>query len=114
MKNIRYTLLAALVLAAPTVAQAQAPGTPGGPPVGAPGAPGTTAAAPAADTGAVTNTVVESTTTTSNGIEPGGIAITDETMTTELANTGGEPMLLSLMGLSMVAGAFFLRRRVTG
>ncbi len=117
MKNIRWTILAALLLAAPTAVQAQAPGAPTGPPPGVTGAPG--APTTPTDTGAVTNAAVDSTTTTttttsSPGIGMDEVAITDETMTTELANTGGEPLILSLMGLSMAAGAFFLRRRVTG
>jgi LPXTG-motif cell wall-anchored protein len=123
MKNLRWTILASLLLAANGVAQAQvasssapmAPST-----AGAPGAAGT-ATAGTADTGSISNdTATTSTTTTtettsSGGIGPDGVAITDDTMdqTTELANTGGEPIIITLFGLSIAAGAFFMRRRVS-
>ncbi len=117
MKNTRWTVLAALVMATPAFAQTQ----PGGPPMGAPmmGAPGAAVGGATADSGAITNgasTETTTTTTTSTeGIGPDGTALIVEPgmETTELANTGGEPIVMSLLGLSMAMGAFALRRRVS-
>lgn len=118
MKNIRWTILAALILAAPTVAHAQVQA----PPAGAPGVTGstttTTTTTSAPDSGVIDTSAP--TITSSTGIEPGSMSVTDATSstttskTTALANTGGEPLVISMLGLSMAAGAFFLRRRVTG
>lgn len=110
MKNTRWTILAALLLAATSVAQAQE-----NPEGGAPAAP----AAGTVDSGAISNaqtTQTTTTTTSSAGIGPDGAAMEGETMmgeTTELANTGGEPVLMSLLGLSMALGALAMRKRVS-
>ncbi|PQV64601.1 hypothetical protein B1R32_10494 [Abditibacterium utsteinense] len=127
MKNTRWTLLAALVLAAPTVAQAQtSPQPPSGVPMGSsmmpPGSGSMSGgsmggSSMSGDSGSITNGAsTESTTTTSTtGIGPDGVSMEVEPgmETTELANTGGEPVLMSLLGLSMAMGAFALRRRVS-
>jgi LPXTG-motif cell wall-anchored protein len=132
MKNLRWTILASLLLAANGVAQAQTPATvaPAAPMTSSgmtrPDSGGTTgttgtATGGTADSGSITNDTSTTTTTTttettsSGGIGPDGVAITDDTMgsTTELANTGGEPIILTLVGLSIAAGAFFMRRRVS-
>ncbi len=128
MKNTRWTLLAALVMAAPAFAQSMSSMTPqqmqqmermrGGTPSGA--VPNTAApggSAVGGDSGAISNASVTdttTTTTTTEGIGPDGLAIAIEpgTETTELANTGGAPIAMSLLGLSMAMGAFALRRRV--
>ncbi len=122
MKNTRWTILAALLLAATSVAHAQAPGTPGAP-IGDPRGgieSGATGAAPGAtaDTGAISNaqtTQTTTTTTSSSGIGPDGVSaeVDPGVETTELANTGGEPVLMSLFGLSMALGAFAIRKRVS-
>jgi LPXTG-motif cell wall-anchored protein len=121
MKNTRWTLLAALVMAAP--AFAQSPGSAGMPPEAmqamrnANGAPGGTAVN--GDSGTISNATVTDTTTmtsTTEGISPDGIAVAVEPgmQTTELPSTGGAPITMSLLGLSMAMGAFALRRRVQG
>lgn len=101
MKNIRWTLLAALILAAPTAVQAQDPNVP----------------ITNAESGAVTNAEAETTTTTTtttSGIEAEGTTALDETtQTTELANTGGAPLVMSLGGMALAMGALCLRRRVS-
>ncbi len=108
MKNIRWTLLAALILAAPTTVQAQDASTP---PAAESGAQS------GAESGTVTNAEADTTTTTTtttSGIEAEGTTTLDETtQTTELANTGGAPLVMSLGGMAMAMGAFFLRRRVS-
>lgn len=110
MKNTRWTILAALVLAATSVAHAQdpAPLTPGAAP---------TNATAATDTGVVSNvqTTDTTTTTSSSGIGADGVAMemNPGMQTTELANTGGEPVLMSLIGLSMALGAFAIRKRIS-
>ncbi|HEX8465139.1 MAG TPA: LPXTG cell wall anchor domain-containing protein [Abditibacterium sp.] len=130
MKNLRWTILAALVLAVPSVAQAQRPDTIGGAPSSAPGGPGAPGAAgasgAAADSGSINSTGGATTdgsmSGTTNTTTPGMDTMGDSTLagdsalagdeTTELANTGGEPFLMSLAGMSLLAGAFLLRRRV--
>lgn len=106
MKNLRFTVLAALLMTAPVMAQA-------------PGAPaGTAPTGVTADSGAISNAATETTTSTTTTSTP-GIGVGDESAmmmseTTELANTGGEPVLVVFAGLAMALGAFALRRRVTG
>lgn len=101
MKNFRWTLLAALLMAAPQAANAQDPG-----------APGTTTTAPA-DAGAITNSTTATETTTTTGISPDATAVDVTPLEGEgtLANTGGAPILMSLSGLALAAGAFGLRRK---
>ncbi len=107
MKNLRWTILAALLLAAPSVVQAQD------------AAATTTTSSP--ESGTVSNASGATTTTTTTTANPGipmeNSAMTDETtatsQTTRLGNTGGEPLLMSLAGMSLAMGAFFLRRRVS-
>lgn len=105
MKNLRWTILAALILAAPCAVQAQT--------------------APATDAGAVTNAPAPAASTAGAGIPAEGTAevgtttdvmedVTTTEQTTRMVNTGGEPILMSLLGMSVAMGAFFLRRRVTG
>jgi len=100
MKNIRLTILAALLLAAPSAVQAQVAAT-----------------APGADTGAVTNAPAAPTTTANEGIPAETAAVSSETTetteTTSLGNTGGAPLLMTLGGMSLAMGAYFLRRRVS-
>lgn len=80
-------------------------------------------AAPAAgDAGAITNSQTETTTTTSTtgGIAPaastdvvdGDASMEGTDGTTQLANTGGEPLMFVLAGLSLAGGAMLLRRKV--
>lgn len=142
MKNTRWTILAALVMAASSVAQAQPVGgpptgfvPPTGPPTGFSGAPGGFSGAPSgaipggsipggstvggasADSGAVSNadSTITSTTTSSSGIGPDGASIELEPSgdTTALPNSGGEPVIMTLIGLSVALGAFALRKRVS-
>ena len=112
MKNIRWTILAALILAAPNVAHAQRPDD-----ASAQTAPGTTGAT--TDAGSISNAGGTSTDTsmtqTTQTTTPGMDTMSDTTMldeTTSMPNTGGEPLIMSLAGMSLAAGAFFLRRRV--
>ena len=112
MKNTRWTILAALLLAATSVAHAQAPVDPA--------APATPTVAATPDSGIITNSQTidtTSTTTSAPGIGAEGMAMEGDASTTgettELANTGGEPILMSLVGLSMAMGAFALRKRVS-
>ena len=103
MKNTRLALLAALLMAAPHAAHAQAPGAPG-------------AATAPADPGAVSNATEAATTTTTTtttaGISPdASIEATPLEGEGTLADTGGAPLLMSLSGLALAAGAFGLRRK---
>lgn len=117
MKNTRLTLIAALLLAATSVAHAQAPIDPAANPAAA------GATAPTADTGTVSNaqaTTTTTTTTSAPGIGADGVSVDvdpattmESSDTTQLANTGGEPVLMSLVGLSMALGAFAIRKRVS-
>ncbi len=119
MKNTRLTLVAALLLAATSAAHAQAPGAPGAFPDSREGGVATTTAPGATvDSGTISNaqtTEITSTETTSSGIGPDGVSVDiDPSLeTTELANTGGEPVLMSLFGLSLALGAFAVRKRVS-
>lgn len=137
MKNTRWTLLAALVLAAPSLAHAQdtsrgVPGVTSGSSSGSSGVGGSSSmgssgvggssgsmtggSTAGGDSGAITNGAsMQSTTTTSTtteGIGPDGLAVADEG-TTALPGTGGEPIVMSLLGLSMMVGAFAVRRRIS-
>ena len=76
-------------------------------------------AAPAAgDAGAITNSQTTTTTTTTNtGIAPAGevVAVDGDTTiegTTQLANTGGEPLMFVVAGFALAGGALLLRRKV--
>jgi LPXTG-motif cell wall-anchored protein len=111
MKTIRWinmTLVAAALVAANGAIQpvsAQAP---------VPGGPTTTTTT---DTGAISNAPTDSTTsttttTTTTEAAPATVEVAPATTTTELANTGGEPILMSLLGLTIAGGAYFVRRRV--
>lgn len=115
MKNFRLTVIAALLaFSASQAAFAQAP-APGEAPGGAPAA-GTTA-----DDGTISNasssTTTTTTTTTNGGISPDvDIAVTPvegEVVATNLTNTGGEPLLMSVAGLAIAMSAFALRRKVS-
>ncbi len=112
-RRISWTLLCGVTgaMLMGSAAQAQDPGAPGGPPpgysgppTGAPGAPGTGDAA----LSNVTNETVTTTTTTTD-VDP--LAATDVTAE-PLPNTGGEPLLMSMLGTMMAGGAFMLRRKV--
>ena len=111
MKNFRWILLAGLLVTAPQLAHAQPPSGPG-----SEGTPGTAATA---DTGAVSNGAATTTTTTTTAVLPDsstGVsaedAATDMGSDSKMGNTGGEPMLVVLAGLSVAAMAFGLRRKV--
>ncbi len=95
-----------------------------GAPAGAPGG-ATTGAAGTADSGAVSNAQsTESTTTTttsSSGLAPDGTSVSGGALDNSdvlasdsgaMPNTGGEPVLMSLMGLSLALGAFAVRKRI--
>lgn len=106
MKNFRWILLAGLLVTAPQLAHAQPPADGG--------TPGTTAAT---DAGGITNGAPATTTTTTTTVAPDAAAVPmDDAAMGEaepMANTGGEPMLVALAGLSVAAMAFGLRRKVT-
>ena len=111
MKKFRWILLSGLLVAATSVAQAQAPAP-------APGAPGATGAA---DAGAISNApaAATTTTTTTTGVSPdvAMVAPDDAAMNSDssssMPNTGGEPMIAVLAGLSIAGAAFAMRRKVT-
>ncbi len=124
MKKFRWILLSGLLVATTQIAQAQAPGAPGAP--GSPDGFNSPAgvAGGAADAGAITNTT---TTTTTSGLAPDGTAIdgggfvapdsaASDTMmedSSSMPNTGGEPMIAVLAGLSIAGAAVAMRRKVT-
>lgn len=101
--------LSALLFAASNAAIAQPPGSP--PSYGAPsGAPASSTSAPAP--GTVTN---QTTTTESTTVVPGADTMVTETTSFDdapLANTGGEPWMFVLGGLTLAASALMFRRRV--
>ena len=112
MKKFRWILLSGLLVAATSVAQAQAPGTDAA--AGAPGTP--------ADTGAITNAPVAATTTTTTttGIAPDSsfvpaddAAMSGSMESSQMPDTGGEPMIAVLAGLSIAGAAVAMRRKVT-
>ena len=114
MKKFRWILLSGLLVAATSVAQAQ-PQTDGAPT----GATGTV------DAGAITNVPVASTTTTTTtnatGIAPdssfteadNGAMNGDMSGSSQMPNTGGEPLIAVLAGLSIAGAAVAMRRKVT-
>ena len=127
MKKFRWILLSGLLIATTQIAQAQpsgsfdprtgpsgAPGGPGSEGFGAPGSTGT------ADAGAISNTT---TTTTTTGVAPdgstGGFIAPDDAATgdftegSSMPNTGGEPMIAVLAGLSIAGAAVAMRRKVS-
>lgn len=120
MKNFRWILLAGLLVTAPQLAQAQPPSGPGSAGPGSAGTPGTTAA----DTGSISNGAAATTTTTTTTAaapvapDASGLSAEDAATgstsdsTSSAPNTGGEPMLVALAGLSVAAMAFGLRRKV--
>ena len=131
MKNFRWILLSGLLVAATSTAQAQAPGSPGGGPSGSPiPASGSSldsssssigGTGSAADAGAITNTT---TTTTTTGVAPdasaeGGFvaaddaAVGDSASESSIPDTGGEPMIAIVAGLSIAGAALAMRRKVT-
>lgn len=110
MKKFRWILLSGLLVAATSVAQAQAPGEDG-----TPGAAGTTGTV---DAGVITNApgAATTTTTTTTGIAPDvefvpvdGAAMESSPM----PDTGGEPLIAVLAGLSIAGAAVAMRRKVT-
>ena len=118
MKKIRWILLSGLLVAATSVAQAQAPVQPGF----APGAPGTTGTNGASEEGSISNAPVAATTTTTTttGIAPDSqfvpaddAAISSDTDSSQIPNTGGEPLIMALAGLSIAGAAVAMRRKVT-
>lgn len=128
MKNTRWTLLAALVLAAPSLAYAQSPSATGSGNSMSSGSSGMSGmsgssgmssggGSAAGDNGAISNggSLVQSSssTTTTEGIGPDGFAVSPDDSTTALPGTGGEPVIMSLIGLSMMVGAFAVRRRIS-
>ena len=112
MKNLRWILLAGLLVTAPQLAQAQPP---------AAGAPGTTGTTATTDQGGISSGAATTTTTTTtavapvapdtNGVPPEDAATPGET-SSNAPDTGGEPMLVVLGGLTVAAMAFGLRRKV--
>lgn len=112
MKNIRWTLLALLLAAAPQVARAQAPIDPA-----ASGTTTTTTVTQGApDSGDISTSSTSTTTTTTSteGINPDVTAeVTPMDSTDTLPNTGGEPLIMSVAGLAIAAAAFGIRRKVT-
>ena len=130
MKNFRWTLLALLLLAAPQVARAQVSAS--GPPSASAPSVGSSAApsAPPASMGEVGGTTTTTTATADtgdittgglSGINPNGGTDLEGTMdstatgddTGALPNTGGEPVIMTLVGLAIAATAFGLLRKVT-
>ena len=125
MKQFRWILLSGLLVAATQIAQAQPPA--GDPrsssmsPSSSTGSTGGSATGSAADAGAITNTT---TTTTTTGVAPdgtngdfvdaSGAAFGDTTAdSSSMPNTGGEPMIAVLAGLSIAGAALAMRRKVT-
>jgi LPXTG-motif cell wall-anchored protein len=93
-----------------SAAYAQEPTSPSSPPPDAmsSGSPeGSGAPTGASDIGAVSNETTTTTTTTTTDVDP--YAATAE----PLPNTGGEPLLLSMLGSMVAGGAFFLRRKIS-
>lgn len=115
MKKFRWILLSGLLVAATSVAQAQAPAPSSS--LGAPGATGS-----AADAGGISNVPAASTTTTTTttGVAPDAgfiaaddAAFGDTSSTSSIPDTGGEPMIAVLAGLSIAGAAVAMRRKVT-
>ena len=120
MKNFGWILLSGLLVAATSVAHAQAPGGPGA--FGGPGAPGSTGTTDEA--GGISNAPVASTTTTTTttGVAPDAsfVPADDAAIGTgsfedssSMPDTGGEPMIAVLAGLSIAGAALAMRRKVT-
>ena len=112
MKKFRWILLSGLLAASTQIAQAQPQ-----PGAGEPGATGTTA-----DAGGISNVPVASTTTTTTttGVAPDAsfVPADDAAMgmtedSSSMPNTGGEPMIAVLAGLSIAGAAVAMRRKVT-
>ncbi len=116
MKKFRWILLSGLLVAATSVAQAQAPGGLDAP--GGPGAPGTTGAA---DAGGISNAPASTTTTTTTTgvspdasfVAPDDAAIGSDAESSSMPDTGGEPLIAVLAGLSIAGAAVAMRRKVT-
>ena len=111
MKKFRWILLSGLLVAATQIAQAQPPGGPNLDPA-AQGAPG--------DAGGITNvpTAATTTTTTTTGIAPDATFVAADdaafgSTPSSMPNTGGEPMIAVLAGLSIAGAAVAMRRKVT-
>ena len=118
MKKFRWILLSGLLVTATQIAQAQPPGfDPGAGQQGfnGQGAPAT------ADGGAITNVPAASTTTTTTttGISPDASFVPaddlamGESSSSRMPDTGGEPMIAVLAGLSIAGAAVAMRRKVT-
>ncbi len=129
MKKFRWILLSGLLVATTQIAQAQ-PGS-RDVPQPAPTQPSSSgsfggssefgsAGSGSADTGGITNTT---TTTTTSGVSPdgsvagnGGFVAPDDAAsggdTSSIPNTGGEPMIAVLAGLSIAGAAVAMRRKV--
>ncbi len=119
MKKFRWILLSGLLVAATSVAQAQT--SQGASPIGAPGAVGAPGAGGASETGfsnAPVAATTTTTTTTGTGIAPDSqfLPADDAAMSSDsssMPNTGGEPMIAVLAGLSIAGAAVAMRRKVT-
>ncbi len=125
MKKFRWILLSGLLVAATSVVQAQPqpPGSfPGAPTGSFPGGPDGVGAptGAAADAGGISNAPGVTTTTTTTGIAPDAQFVpADESFngtaadSSSMPNTGGEPMIAVLAGLSIAGAAVAMRRKVT-
>ena len=122
MKKFRWILLSGLLVAATSVAQAQPSSVPGPPGSerGAFGAP--PSAGGSSDIGGISNAPVSATTTTTTttGVAPDSqfvpadeAAFGSDEGSSSIPNTGGEPMIAVLAGLSIAGAAVAMRRKVT-
>ena len=121
MKKFRWILLGGLLVAATSAAQAQPPGQPNFVP-GGPGTSGTVGTNGASEAGSISNAPVgaTTTTTTTTGIAPDSqfvpaddAAISGDTDSSQIPDTGGEPLIMALAGLSIAGAAVAMRRKVT-
>ena len=117
MKKFRWILLSGLLVAAPQIAQAQPPGQ--GFDQSAPGQGG----AATGDAGAIVSpgAAATTTTTTTTGIAPDASFVPADDAafgnaapsSPRMADTGGEPLIAVLAGLSIAGAAVAMRRKVT-
>ena len=116
MKKFRWILLSGLLVAAPQIAQAQPPGQSFD--QSAPGQGG----AATGDAGAIVSpgAAATTTTTTTTGIAPdatfvpaddAGLGVSSSQ--SPMPDTGGEPLIAVLAGLSIAGAAVAMRRKVT-
>ena len=133
MKKFRWILLSGLLVATTQIAQAQDPGrgfspSPsgggsfdprGGSPSGGPGSFGAPGGSAVGDAGAISNTTTTTTTTgvapdsSGGGFVPAGDAALGSSDSSTIPDTGGEPMIAVLAGLSIAGAALAMRRKVT-